>query len=187
MPNLCCACTRLSPSAIWQQCNLSLGIQITPKWGVQWSPKQMVIYMGHWKHGRIRLLNGSLLGPCQALARLVSRTALAYFAKPPCSGCQRGAGTATEEEQLLQSHQSYCKWWAIFLRPAAGKGHGWASKAHLQTPSRLLTCRRCCKLFVFNRLVSEMKGKLQIHPEDNVKGQAGISCKRSTCYILREC
>lgn len=48
--------------------------------------------------------------PCQALARLVSRTALAYFAKPPCSGCQRGAGMATEEEQLLQSHQSYCKW-----------------------------------------------------------------------------
>ena len=69
----------------------------------------MVIYTGHWKPGRIQLLNGSFLGPCQALAWLVSHTALAYFAKPPRSGCQCGAGqaiqggtAAAEVPELLQ-------------------------------------------------------------------------------------
>lgn len=60
---------------------------------------------------------------------------------------------------------------------------------HLQ--DRLLAEGAASFFFFFffspNRLVLEMKGKLQIYPEDNVKGQAGISCKRSTCYILREC
>lgn len=86
----------------------------------------MVIYMGHWKHGHIWLLNGSLLGPCQALARLVSYITLAYFAKPPRSGCQHGAGkaiqggtAAAEVLELLQ--KASCFLLSCWERPWLGK------------------------------------------------------------------
>lgn len=121
----------------------------------------MVIYTGHWKRGHIQLLNGSLLDPCQALARLVSHTVLAYFAKPPCSGCQHGAGKAIKGETAAAEVPELPQKMSCFLHPA-GKDHSWASKAHLETPSRLLTCRGAAS--VFNRLVLEMKGKLHIYP-----------------------
>lgn len=79
----------------------------------------------------------------------------------------------SKEEQLLQRYQSTCKKWAASLHTDGKAKPIWR---HLQD---LLPHRRCCK--VFNRLVLQMKGKLQIHPEDNVKGQAGVSCKISSC------
>lgn len=149
----------------------------------------MVIYTGHWKHSRIWLLNGSLLGPCQALARLVSHTTLAYFAKPPRSGCQRGAGkaiqggrAAAEVPQLLQDVNWFPS--SCWKRPWLGKQ---SPPGDTFKTAYLQKVLQAFFFFFSNRLVLEMKGKLQIHPEDNVKGQAGISCKRSTCYILREC
>lgn len=36
--------------------------------------------------------------PRQAVARLVTHAMLAYFAKPPCPGCQHGTGKAIQGE-----------------------------------------------------------------------------------------
>lgn len=105
---------------------LSLGIQITLKRDARCSPKQMVICMGHWKHGRIQPLHGSPPGPRQAVARLVTHGALAYFAKPPRSGCQHGIGkaiqggtAAAEVPEHLQKVSCFSSsWWE---RPQLGK------------------------------------------------------------------
>lgn len=130
-----------------------------------------------------------LLGPCQVLVRLVSHTVVAYFSKTPHSECQCGAGkaiqggtAAAEVPELLQKQSCFpsTRW----ERPP---GERLGKQSPPGDAFKTATCRRCCKLFVFNRLVLEVKGKLQIHPEDNVKGQAGILWKRSTYYVFRDC
>lgn len=89
----------------------------------------MLIYTGHWNHSCIQPLHGSPPGPYKAVARLVTHTALAYFAKPLCPGCQHVTGMAIQGEAAVADVPEHLQKVGCFS-PSWWKGHSWASKAH---------------------------------------------------------
>lgn len=131
---------------------------------------------------------GNTAVPSPSLAALLLPPGCGWLPTPrlltlpslPAQDASRALARLSKEEQLLQRCQSTCKIRLLLftLVEKAMAGQAKPTWRHLQD---LLPHRRCCKVFVFNRLVLQMKGKLQIHPEDNVKGQAGVSCKISSC------
>lgn len=87
MSNPSSVCSHLCPPAIWQQCNQSLGVQMTLKRHAQCSPKQMVIYTGHWKHGCVQPLHGNM---AVSMAALLSPPGCgtAGYPRRTCLPCQ---------------------------------------------------------------------------------------------------
>lgn len=162
MPNLSSVCSRLFPSAIWQQWNQSVAIQITLKWDAQCSPKQMVIYMGHWRHSCVQPLHDNPPGP----AGLVTHATLAYFAKPPCSGCQHGTWQGYPRRSSCCRGTRVSAQSGLLLLILVGKATAGQAKP---TGGTFKTCF-LAEGFCLEQACVAMKGKLQIYPEDNVKG-----------------